>query len=65
VLDDGTLLAELDDNNSNLNISLVKLEMIDRAGVDAATLPMPIIGALGLKLPKGHASLPLKGGLEE
>jgi hypothetical protein len=27
VLDDGTLLAELDDNNLNLNISLVKSEM--------------------------------------
>jgi hypothetical protein len=38
VLDDGTLLAELDDNNLNLNISLVKSEMRDKAGVDAATL---------------------------
>jgi hypothetical protein len=38
VLDDGTLLAELDDNNLNLNISLVKSEMGDKAGVDAATL---------------------------
>jgi hypothetical protein len=38
VLDGGTLLAELDDNNLNLNISLVKSEMRDKAGVDAATL---------------------------
>jgi hypothetical protein len=38
VLDDGTLLAELDDNNLNLNISLVKSEMRDKAGVDAETL---------------------------
>jgi hypothetical protein len=33
VLDDGKLLAELDDNNLNLNISLVKSEMRDKAGV--------------------------------
>jgi hypothetical protein len=38
VLDDGTLLAELDDNNLNLNISLVKSDMRDKAEVDAATL---------------------------
>jgi hypothetical protein len=38
VLDDGTLLAELDDNNLNLNISLVKSEMRDKGGIDAATL---------------------------
>jgi hypothetical protein len=38
VLDDGTLLAELDDTNLNLNISLVKYETRDKAGVDAATL---------------------------
>jgi hypothetical protein len=38
VLDDGKLLAELDDINMNLNISLVKSEMRDKAGVDAATL---------------------------
>jgi hypothetical protein len=38
VLDDGTLLAELDDTHLNLNISLVKSEMRDKAGVDAATL---------------------------
>jgi hypothetical protein len=38
VLDDGTLLAKLDDNNLNLNISLVKSEMRDKAGIDAATL---------------------------
>jgi hypothetical protein len=38
VLDDGTLLAELDDKNLNLNISLVKSEMRDNAGIDAATL---------------------------
>jgi hypothetical protein len=38
VLDDGRLLAELDDNNLNLNVSLVKSEMRDKAGVDAATL---------------------------
>jgi hypothetical protein len=38
VLDDGTLLAELYDNNLNLNISLVKSEMRDKAGIDAATL---------------------------
>jgi hypothetical protein len=38
VLDDGTLLAELDDNNLNLNVSMVKSEMRDKAGIDAATL---------------------------
>jgi hypothetical protein len=38
VLDDGTLLAELDDITTNLNISLVKSEMREKAGVDAATL---------------------------
>jgi hypothetical protein len=38
LLDDGTLLVELDDNNLNLNISLLKSEMRDKAGVDAATL---------------------------
>jgi hypothetical protein len=38
VLDDGRLLAELDDTNFNLNISLVKSEMRDNAGVDAAKL---------------------------
>jgi hypothetical protein len=38
VLDDGTLLVELDDNNLNLNISLVKSEMRDKAGIDSVTL---------------------------
>jgi hypothetical protein len=38
VIDGGTLLAELDDNNLNLNVSLVKSEMRDKAGIDAATL---------------------------
>jgi hypothetical protein len=38
VLDDGTLLAELDDNNLNLNVSMVKSEMRDKCGIDAATL---------------------------
>jgi hypothetical protein len=38
VLDDGTLLAELDDNNLNLNVSFVKSEMREKAGIDAATL---------------------------
>jgi hypothetical protein len=38
VLDDGTLLAELDETNSNLNVSMVKSEMRDKGGIDAATL---------------------------
>jgi hypothetical protein len=38
VLDDRTLLAELDDNTLNLNVSLVKSEMRDKGGMDAATL---------------------------
>jgi hypothetical protein len=38
VLDDGTLLAELDDTNLNLNTSLVKSEMRDKTGVDVAAL---------------------------
>jgi hypothetical protein len=40
VLDDGTLLAELDNvkTATDLNVSLVKFEMRDKAGVDAATL---------------------------
>jgi hypothetical protein len=38
VLDYGTLLAELDENNSNLNVSVVKSEMRDKGGIGAATL---------------------------
>jgi hypothetical protein len=38
VLDDGTLLAELDETNSNLNVSMVKSEMRDKGGIDALTL---------------------------
>jgi hypothetical protein len=38
VIDDGTLLAELDENNLNLNVSMVKSEMRDKGGIDAATL---------------------------
>jgi hypothetical protein len=38
VLDDGTLLAELDENNSILNVSMVKSEMRYKGGIDAATL---------------------------
>jgi hypothetical protein len=38
VLDDGTLLAELDETNSNLNVSMVKSEMRDKGDIDAATL---------------------------
>jgi hypothetical protein len=40
VLDDGTLLAELESvtTTTDLNVSLVKYEMRDKAGVDAATL---------------------------
>jgi hypothetical protein len=37
VLDDGTLLAELDNSTTNLNVSLVKSEMRDNTGVDSAT----------------------------
>jgi hypothetical protein len=39
VLDDGTLLAELENvtTTTDLNLSLVKFEMRDKAGVDAAT----------------------------
>jgi hypothetical protein len=53
VLDDGTLLAELDDITTNLNIPLVISEMRDKAGVDAATLAK--IWALVLNRPKGRA----------
>jgi hypothetical protein len=38
VLDDGTLLEELDNSTTNLNVSLVKYDMWHKAGVDAATL---------------------------
>jgi hypothetical protein len=38
VLNYGTLLAELDNITTNLNVSLVNSEMSDKAGVDAATL---------------------------
>jgi subtilase family serine protease len=38
VLDDGTLMAELDETNSNLNVSMVKSEMRHKGGIDAATL---------------------------
>jgi hypothetical protein len=40
VLDDGTLLAELESvtTTTDLNMYLVKSEIIDKAGVDAATL---------------------------
>jgi hypothetical protein len=37
-LDDGTLLAELENATKKLNVSLVKYEMRDKAGIDAATL---------------------------
>jgi hypothetical protein len=38
VLDDGTLLAELEIITTNLNASLVKYEMRDKVGIDAAIL---------------------------
>jgi hypothetical protein len=38
VLDDGTLLTELENITTNLNVSLAKSEMRDKAGVDALTL---------------------------
>jgi hypothetical protein len=38
VLDDGTLLAELDNITTNLDVSLVKSEMRDKAGVVDTTL---------------------------
>jgi transcription initiation factor TFIIIB Brf1 subunit/transcription initiation factor TFIIB len=38
VLYDGALLAELDENNLNLNVSMVKSEMRDKGGIYAATL---------------------------
>jgi hypothetical protein len=38
VLDDRTLLEELDDNKLNLNVSLVKSEMRDKGGIYAASL---------------------------
>jgi hypothetical protein len=38
LLDDGTLLADLDNITTNLNVSLVKSEMRDKASIDAATL---------------------------
>jgi hypothetical protein len=38
VLDNGTLLAELDDSNLSLNVSMVKSEMREKGGIDAATL---------------------------
>jgi hypothetical protein len=38
VLDDGILLADLDNITTNLNVSLVKSEMRDKVRVDAATL---------------------------
>jgi hypothetical protein len=50
-IDDGTLLADLDDTNLNLNISLVKYEMRDKAGVDAATLPKN--WGIGIEAAKG------------
>jgi hypothetical protein len=38
VLDDGTLLAELDENNLNFSVSMVKSEMRDKGSIDAANL---------------------------
>jgi hypothetical protein len=38
VIDDGTLLAELDEINLNLNVSMVNSEMRDKGGIDTATL---------------------------
>jgi hypothetical protein len=38
VIEYGTLLAELDDNNLNFYVSLVKSEMRDKGSIDAATL---------------------------
>jgi hypothetical protein len=63
VLDDGTLLAELDDINMNLNISLVKSEMRDKAGVDAATLAKK--WGIGLEATKRTRLVNTQRGLEE
>jgi hypothetical protein len=38
VRDDRTLFAELDDNNFNFNVSLIKSEMRDKGGIDSSTL---------------------------
>jgi hypothetical protein len=53
VLDDGTLLAELDNITKKLNVSLVKYEIRDKAGLMLQHYPRT--GALGLKRPKGRA----------
>jgi hypothetical protein len=54
-------LAELDDINLNLNISLVKSEMIDKAGVDAATLAKN--WGIGLKAAKRTRLVTTKRGI--
>jgi hypothetical protein len=38
LLDDGILLAELENITTNFNVSLVRSEMRDKVGVDAAKL---------------------------
>jgi hypothetical protein len=61
VLDDGTLLAELDDKNLNLNVSLVKSEMRDKAGIDAATLAKN--WGIGIEAAKGTRLVTTQRGI--
>jgi hypothetical protein len=61
VLDDGTLLAELDDTNLNLNISLVKYEIRDKVGVDSATLANK--WGIGLEVVKRTGLVTTKRGI--
>jgi hypothetical protein len=63
VLDDGKLLAELDDNNLNLNVSLVKSEMRDKSGIDAATLANN--WGIGIEAAKRTLLVTTQRGLEE
>jgi hypothetical protein len=62
-LDDGTLLAELNENNLNLNVSLVKSEMRDKGGIDAATLAKN--WGIGIEAAKRTRLVTTQRGLEE
>jgi hypothetical protein len=63
VLDDGTFLAELDNvtTATDLNVSLVKSEMRDKAGVDTATLAKN--WGIGIEAAKGMPLVTTQRGI--
>jgi hypothetical protein len=61
VLDDGTLLTELDSITTHLNVSLVKSEIRDKAGVDAVTLANN--WGIGIEVAKRTRLVTTQGGI--